>query len=61
MSASQVNAATALLKKILPDLAATEITDKREGWADLLKRIQDQKVTPVQPDPTPEADQPAVH
>ena len=39
MSPSQVQAASNLLRKILPDLAAQEITDRREGWMDVLKRL----------------------
>lgn len=41
MTPSQVTAAQVLLRKIMPDLAATELTDKREGWIDALKRIQE--------------------
>jgi hypothetical protein len=39
MSQSQVQAANVLLRKVLPELNATEITEKSEGWTDVLKRL----------------------
>jgi hypothetical protein len=33
--------ALGLLKKVVPDLASTEISDKREGWIDVMKRLAD--------------------
>jgi hypothetical protein len=43
MTQSQVQAATTLLRKIMPDLASQEITDKREGWLDVMKRLAGEK------------------
>lgn len=39
MTPSQVQAATTLLRKIMPDLASQEIMDRREGWLDVMKRL----------------------
>lgn len=39
MSTSQVRAAEVMLRKVMPDLASTELTDKREGLTDYLKRV----------------------
>lgn len=43
MSQSQVQAANVLLRKVLPELNATEITEKSEGWSDVLKRLAGEK------------------
>ena len=41
---SQVNAALGLLRKVVPDLAAMEITDRREGWIDALRRVNGERL-----------------
>lgn len=43
MSQSQVQAANVLLRKVLPELNATEITNKGEGWIDVMKRLAEPK------------------
>jgi uncharacterized membrane protein len=57
MTATQVQAALGLLRKVMPELQSTELNDKREGWADVLKRIQE--VSKVEPETV--SDQPQVH
>lgn len=58
MSPTQVQAALGLLRKVMPELASTELTDKREGWSDLLRRISSDKQPVKQEQP---GDQPSVH
>lgn len=51
MSPSQVQAATTLLRKVMPDLASQEITDKREGWLDVMKRLAELRQQRAMEDP----------
>lgn len=53
MTPSQVQAAQVLLRKVMPDLAATELTDRREGWIDVMKRLasSENRVSPSQQTP----------
>lgn len=48
MTPSQVQAATTLLRKIMPDLASQEITDRREGWLDVMKRLAESRAEPAE-------------
>lgn len=61
MGKDRAMVALGLLRKVLPDLASTELEDKREGYAMLLQRIAQakQELTPSQPEPAQE--QPSVH
>ena len=43
MSATQVTAAIALLRKTMPDLAASEVTVHKESVSDVLKQIAERK------------------
>ena len=43
LSATQVSAASALLRKTMPDLAASEVTVHKESVSDVLKQIAERK------------------
>lgn len=38
----RIDAALGLLRKVVPDLASIEVNDRKEGWADTLRRLADQ-------------------
>lgn len=50
MTASQVNAATTLLRKVLPDLAATAVTDNKDNDLALLLREASELAAKLQAD-----------
>ncbi len=39
IEAKRIDAALGLLRKLVPDLSSQEITDKREGWIEAMKRL----------------------
>jgi hypothetical protein len=60
MSASRVQAGLGLLRKVLPELASTEVKAQVTHWTDAITRVSqaDQQVTPS---PAVDEDRPAVH
>jgi predicted XRE-type DNA-binding protein len=60
LSQSQVTAALGLLRKVLPELASTEVKAQVTHWTDAITRVSqaDQQVTPT---PAVDEDRPAVH
>lgn len=52
MSATQVQAAMGLLRKVLPDLAASEVTHKGQSWVDALEQLAHARLrSPMQDQP----------
>ena len=52
MDNQRASIALGLLRKVVPDLASQEITDRREGWLDVMKRVAElrqAKKSDVQP------------
>ena len=48
----RVDAALGLLRKLVPDMSSQEITDRREGWIDVMKRLAETEKRDVQPQQT---------